>query len=234
VSLTNQDAVVTETTDVLGDQAGTTIDIARRDVLVAGTNVAYANGVASRVLTLQKFIAADLDKAIRFLKTQNAKFVKEGIGASDSVGTAAVRKAYIAIVHPDVEYDLENIAGFRAVSDYGSQEGVIEDEIGAYKNIRFVSSTNAKIFAGGGAVGTTVYKNNGANFDVYVTLIFADNAYGVSALSGEAMSTYVKALGSSGTADPLEQRSTVGWKATTTTKILNESWMIRLESCASL
>lgn len=234
VSMTNQDAVVTEATDVLGDQAGTTIDQARRDVLVAGTNALYANAVANRSAVNVKFTSTDLDKAIRFLKVQNAKYVKDGIMPSDAVGTGSVRKAFIALVHPDVEFDLENITGYRSVSDYGSQENVLEDEIGAYKNIRFISSTNCKIFPGAGAAGTTVYKNNGANFDVYVTLIFAANAYGVCPLSGEAMQTYVKALGSAGTADPLEQRSTVGWKATTTTKILNDSWMVRIESAASL
>jgi N4-gp56 family major capsid protein len=234
VSMTNQDPVVTEATDVLGDQAGTTIDQARRDVLVAGTNVAYASAVAGRSSVANAITAADLNKAIRFLKTQNAKFVKEGIMPTNKIGTGSVRRSYIALVHPDVEFDLESITGYRAVSDYGSQEGVIEDEIGAYKNIRFVSSTNCKIFSGAGAAGTTVYKNNGSNFDVYATLIFADNAYGVCPLSGQAMNTYVKALGSAGTADPLEQRSTVGWKATTTTKILNDSWMIRIESAASL
>lgn len=234
VSMVNQDAVVTEATDVLGDQAGTTIDLARRDVLVAGTSVAYANGVAARVNVNVKLSAADLDKAIRGLKVQNAKYVKEGVTPSDKVGTGSVRKSFVAIVHPDVEFDLENITGYRSVSDYGSQEGVMEDEIGAYKNIRFVSSTNAKIFAGAGALGSTVSKNNGTNFDVYVTLLFADNAYGVCPLSGEAMNTYVKQLGSGGATDPLDQRSTVGWKATTTTKILNDAWMTRIESTASL
>ena len=234
VSMTNQDSVVTEATDVLGDQAGTTIDLARRDVLVAGTAVAYSGTASSRVTVATRLVAADLDKALRTLKVQNGKFIKEGIMPSDGVGTGSVRKSFIAIVHPDTEFDLEAIVGYRSVSDYGSQEGVMEDEVGAYKNIRFVSSTNARIFAGGGAAGTTVFKNNGANFDVYATLIFADNAYGVCPLSGEAMQTYVKALGSAGTADPLEQRSTVGWKATTTTRILNDAWMLRIESAASL
>lgn len=234
VSLTNQDPVVTEATDVLGDQAGTTIDQVRRDVLVAGTSVAYANGVSGRTSVNVKLSSTDLDKVIRALKLQNAKFIKDGIMPTDKVGTGAIRKAFIGIVHPDVEFDLEDITGYRAVSDYGSQEGVIEDEIGSYKNIRFVSSTNAKIISGGGAAGTTVYKNNGTNFDVYCSLFFAANAYGICPLSGQAMNTYVKALGSAGSADPLEQRSTVGWKATTTTKILNESWMYRLESAASL
>jgi N4-gp56 family major capsid protein len=234
VSMTNQDPVVTEATDVLGDQAGTTIDQVRRDVMVAGTNVAYSSGDANRAAVAHKLLQADLDKAIRFLKNQNAKFVKAGLMPSDKVGTGSVRSAYIALVHPDTEYDLESITGYRAVSDYGSQEGVLEDEIGAYKNIRFISSTNCKIFSGAGASGTTTYKNNGSNYDVYATLILAANAYGVCPLSGQAMQTYVKALGSAGTADPLEQRSTVGWKATTTTKILNDSWMIRIEHAASL
>lgn len=232
VSMTNQDAVVTEATDVLGDQAGTTIDQIRRDVLVAGTNVAYASGAASRVAVVQKITGPDLDKAIRFLKSQNAKFMKEGLSASDNVGTGAVRKAFIALVHPDVEFDLEQIAGFRPVSDYGSQEGVMEDEIGAYKNIRFVTSTNCKVFPDATTVLTAGFKGTTKN-DVYATLIIAADAYGISPLSGQAMNTYVKALGSAGTADPLEQRSSVGWKATTTTTILNQSWMIRLESLAS-
>lgn len=234
VDMVNQDPVVTEATEVLGDQAGLTIDQVRRDVLVAGTNVAYANGVAARINVNTKLATSDLDKAIRFLKNQNAKFMKEGIPPSTGVGTGAIRKAYIAVVHPDVEHDVESLTGFKPVSDYPSQMGVMEDEIGAYKNIRFVSSTNAKVFAGGGAAGTTNFKNNGANYDVYATLIFAADAYGVCPLSGEAMKTIVKPLGSAGSADPLDQRSSVGWKAMTTTKILNESWMIRLESAASL
>jgi N4-gp56 family major capsid protein len=234
VSMTNQDAVVTEATDVLGDQAGTTIDQLRRDVLVAGTSVAYANGVADRVSVITKIAAADLDKVIRFLKNQNAKFMKEGIPPSDGVGTGAIRKAFIGIVHPDVEYDLEGITGFKPVSDYPSQMSVMEDEIGAYKNIRFVSSTNAKIFADATTATTAGFKVSGSGKnDVYATLIIAAEAYGVCPLSGEAMNTYVKALGSAGTADPLEQRSTVGWKATTTTQILNQTWMYRLETLAT-
>lgn len=234
VSMTNQDAVVTEATDVLGDQAGTTIDQIRRDVLVAGTNVAYANGVADRLSVITKVSAADLDKAIRFLKNQNAKFMKEGIPPSDGVGTGAIRKAFVGIVHPDVEFDLEGITGFRAVSDYPSQMSVMEDEIGAYKNIRFVSSTNAKVFADATTATTAGFKVSGSGKnDVYAILIIAAEAYGVCPLSGQAMQTYVKALGSAGSADPLEQRSTVGWKATTTTQILNQAWMTRIEVLAT-
>jgi len=232
VDMVNQDPVITEATEVLGDQAGITIDQVRRDVLVAGTNVAYAGGVASRAALINKITGADLDKAIRFLKNQNAKFIKDGIAGSDKVGSGAVRKSYIALVHPDVEFDLEQITGYRAVSDYGSQESVMEDEIGSYKNIRFVSSTNCKVFADATTVQTAGFKGTAKN-DVYATLILADNAYGICPLAGAAMETIVKALGSGGTTDALNQRSSVGWKAMTTTKILNEAWMVRLETLAT-
>jgi N4-gp56 family major capsid protein len=234
VSMTNQDPIVTEATDVLGDQAGTTIDQARRDVLVTGTNVVYAGGVQTRGQVATKITGPDLDRAIRALKNQNAKFMKEGMMASDKVGTAAVRKAFIAVVPPDVEFDMETMLGYRSVSDYGSMDGVMEDEIGAYKNVRFVSTTSSKVFPGAGAAGTTLYKNTNGAYDVYPVLIFGADAYGVIDLAGAGMSTYVKELGSSGAADPLNQRSTVGWKADTTTKILNEAWIIRLEVAASL
>jgi N4-gp56 family major capsid protein len=236
VSMTNQDPVVTEATDVLGDQAGTSIDQVRRDVLVAGTTVAYASGVANRLSLVNKLLAADLDKAIRYLKGQNAKmYFGDMIDPTDAVGTGSVRKSFIGIVHPDTEYDLENISGYRSVSDYGSQEGVIQDEIGAYKNIRFVTSTNCKIWTNATTGFTAGYKssNGGSNNDVYATLIIGAEAYGVSPLAGNAMSTYVKSLGSAGSADPLEQRSTVGWKATTCTTILNQTWMTRIESLAT-
>ena len=69
---------------------------------------------------------------------------------------------------------------------------------------------------------------------MYATLIFAADSFAVIPLAGAGMMTEVKPLGSAGTADPLNQRSTVGWKATTTTRILNDAWMIRIETGASI
>ena len=33
---------------------------------------------------------------------------------TDKINTGAVRKSYIALVHPDVEFDLESITGYLA------------------------------------------------------------------------------------------------------------------------
>ena len=229
VQLTTLDPLLTETADVLGDQAGTTIDVVRRDVLVAGTSVAYSNGSA-RASVNTILSAGMLKSAVRALKRQNAKKLKQAMSAGQAVSTQGLRASFVAIVHPDTEATLKSITGYVPLNQYPSQMSVMEDEIGYFDEIRFVASTNAKVWTNGGATGgTNVISTGGTNADVYGTLIFGADSYGVVPLSGEALRNIVKALGSAGSADPLDQRSTSGWKATTTTVILNDAWMYRLE-----
>lgn len=230
VDMTNQDPVLTEAGMVLGEQGGTTVDQVRRDVLVAGTNVIYTNGAARNTLNTT-ITAIALRTAIRALNRQNAKFVRDMVMATTGIGTSPIRPAYIGLVHPDTEAQLEQITGYTPTTAYSSAMKAEEDEIGAFRNIRFFKSTNGKVFINAGlAVGADgMISTGGVNNDVYATLILGENAYGVCPLAGQAMQNIIKPLGSAGAADPLNQRATSGWKATTTTKILNEAWMVRIE-----
>ena len=56
------------------------------------------------------------------------------------------------------------------------------------------------------------------------------NAYGVTEITGGGLETIVKQLGSGGTADPLNQRATAGWKATKTAERLVEQYVVRVET----
>ena len=69
--------------------------------------------------------------------------------------------------------------------------------------------------------------------DVYSTLIIADDAYGTTKVTGGGLQHIVKPLGSGGSSDPLNQRATVGWKATKTAKILVPQYLVRIESSAT-
>ena len=69
--------------------------------------------------------------------------------------------------------------------------------------------------------------------DVYATLIFGENAYGTTSLADGGLEHIVKQLGSAGTADPLNQRATAGWKATHATVRLVEAYMIRIETAST-
>ena len=80
----------------------------------------------------------------------------------------------------------------------------------------------------------TYRSTNSSQADVYSILVIAKDAYGVVPLSGFGSQIIRKGLGSAGSADPLNQRATVGWKAVRTAVILNDAWMARLEVAARI
>ena len=69
--------------------------------------------------------------------------------------------------------------------------------------------------------------------DVYATIVMGDNAYGTTEIEGGGLQHIVKQLGSAGTADPLNQRASAGWKATKVAERLVEEYMVRIESCST-
>ena len=81
------------------------------------------------------------------------------------------------------------------------------------------------------AEGTVIYPGEGGKDGcaVYGCMMFGRDAYGRVELSGGAMKMIVKSRGSGGTADPLNQRSTVGWKAAHAAAILYEERLLRIE-----
>lgn len=85
------------------------------------------------------------------------------------------------------------------------------------------------------ADNTVIYPGEGGKegADVYSTLILGDDAYGVTEITGGGLQHIVKQLGSAGSGDPLNQRATVGWKATKTAEILVQQYMVRIEATAS-
>ncbi|HIW58199.1 MAG TPA: N4-gp56 family major capsid protein [Firmicutes bacterium] len=85
------------------------------------------------------------------------------------------------------------------------------------------------------APGCTIYPGGAGKDgrDIYSTLFIGQNAYGVTNITGGGLETIIKQKGSAGTGDPLDQRSTVGWKATQTAEILSPEFMVRVETTCS-
>jgi N4-gp56 family major capsid protein len=233
---TMKDPILQHWTMLLGEQEGYTIDAVDRDTAVAGTNVIYANGSARTDLnSIVDF--NDLDRAIRVLTNEAAEKQLSGNSGNNTFNSFPTRPAYAAITAPDVVFDLQNIDGYKDASEY---KGAAEGEVGRYKQIAFFeapdpSSLNAgaKKFAGGGASSTLV-KNTAGTADVYTILIFGQNGFTKVPLSGKSSSFISKPLGSAGTADPLDQVATIGWKTIGSRLITNQDWVCRIECCASL
>ena len=76
-----------------------------------------------------------------------------------------------------------------------------------------------------------IYPGEGGKqgISVFSSLFFGQDAYGVTEIEGGGLQTIVKQKGSAGTADPLDQRSSVGWKAMLTAEILIPEYLIRVE-----
>lgn len=213
--LTAIDNNLVQATKALGRQAGMTLDTITREVLNGGTNVIYSGGVEDR--SAVHYTSAenncnlkvnDIRKAVRLLKVMNAP---------------KINGSYCAIIHPDVSYDLMEDPKWVNVKTYSDPEGIYEGEIGKIEGTRFVETSEAKIFPKAGA----------SSANVYSTLVMGADAYGVTEIEGGGLKHIVKQLGSAGTADPLDQRATAGWKATKVAKRLVEAYLVRIESSST-
>ena len=304
LELTAIDNNLVQATRLLASQAGRTADTITREVLAGGTNVVYAGGAKDRSELVggdstaenNKYLTVDdIRKAVRALKVMNAQ---------------KINGYFAGIIHPDTAYDLMNDKKWVDVKTYSDPDGIYEGEIGKIEGVRFVETTEAKIFhasplkiedggeasarnltvksaaskvitineklsanqakaltgrdilvggellevasAAAGAAGaatitvktapattpaasTAIYPGEGGanGRDVYSTLILGADAYGVTELEGGGLQHIVKQLGSSGTADPLNQRATAGWKLTKVVERLVEQYMVRIESAST-
>lgn len=227
VQYETMDAVLMETAEILGDQAADTLDQLTRDVLAAGTSVIYSdvsvNAARTDIASTDIITATVVKKAVKTLKNNLARKITKMVSASTGYATTPVNACYVGFVHPNVAYTLKGLTGFNPIEKYASNITPFEGEVGTLDEVRFIETTNAKVFTGGGAGGTV---------DVYGTIILGTDAYGISRISGEAMKNVIKPLGSAGSADPLDQVSTSGWKATFVAKILNNAFMTRIETAA--
>ena len=304
LELTAIDNNLVQATRLLASQAGRTADTITREVLAGGTNVVYAGGAKDRSELVggdstaenNKYLTVDdIRKAVRALKVMNAQ---------------KINGYFAGIIHPDTAYDLMSDKKWVDVKTYSDPDGIYEGEIGKIEGVRFVETTEAKIFhatplkiedggeasarnltvksaaskvititeklsanqakaltgrdilvggellevasAAAGAAGaatitvktapattpaasTVIYPGEGGanGRDVYSTLILGADAYGVTELEGGGLQHIVKQLGSSGTADPLNQRATAGWKLTKVAERLVEQYMVRIESAST-
>ena len=131
---------------------------------------------------------------------------------------------YQAIIHPRVAYDLQGTAEWVTAQQFAQSGRQFDGSLGELYGVKFWVSDKAKVYPNAGVGGAV---------DVYASLFFGANAFGVINLDGHSLQSFYKPLGSAGTADPINQQQSMGWKVALTAKILNDAFMLRLESAVS-
>ena len=140
LQLTSIDPAITQATKKIAEQAAVVADKITREKMMEGTNVLYAGGADARhKLTPDCTLKlADIFKAAALLKANNAPTL-EG-------------DAYAAIIHPYTAYELMQESGVQNtwmdISKYKNAEKIYNGELGKVGGVRFVESTQAKIFRG--------------------------------------------------------------------------------------
>ena len=226
---THTDPVLQQMTDILGEQAASTVETLRFNVLKAGTNVFYGNNVAGRSSVVTAISLTDQRRVTTGLNRQNAKKITTVVASTADFNTKSVEAAYMAIVHPDLESDIRGMTGFVPVASYGPHTSPFEGEIGSVEQCRYLTSTIFTPWADAGGAKGALRSTSGTSADIYPILYFGRDAFGIVPLKGKSSMTPMVVNPKPAPGDPLAQRGTVGWKLWTATVILQDAFMARLE-----
>lgn len=194
--------------ELIGQNAGETINQKVRDILVAGTSVTYANGKASRGL-LTSADTVDLDDildTVQELEVQDAPTIGE---------------EYVAIISPYVKTRLMKDTAFREAVRYLAKDSTMfTGEVANIDGTRFVRTSTAPSVANSGS--------NNAVANVDQTIIVGKHAYGIARLLPGDFKVVITPPGGHG--DEYSVKTSLAWKCYLKAVILNQNFMRRLES----
>jgi N4-gp56 family major capsid protein len=214
IQMTGIDPVLTETSELLGEEAGLVVDTRIQTAISKGTNVYFAGGATTRAglesASTKNLTGDDIKKIVRKLKNANAKRFSDGF--------------YHMVVDPDIAYDLMNDSAWVDVSKYARPEQMVKGELGKMHGMKFYETTNLKIVDSSDTAQSKI--------SVHQAYAYGKGAYSCVNLENGAgkPEIIVKPNGSAGTGDPLNQRATAGWKSAFTAVITQPLALVRVET----
>jgi len=238
VADTHEDPIVQQSVKLLGEQIAETTEAIRIAGLKAGTNVYYANGVASRSLVTSKPLKNDFRNITRGFKRNKCREISEVVSASAKVGTDPILPSYFALGHTDLDADIRDIAGFVDFAHYSDSGKAMPGEIGKLEGVRICLTGMFDPWTAAGVAGTT-YLSGGAKVtsataaDVYPLLFLGRDAYSIVPLQGAGAVTPTVLQPKPDKSDPLGQRGYISWKMMQACAILQQLWIARYECCAT-
>lgn len=165
----------------------------------------------------------------RFVQSTEAKIFKSGpfFGSTSTLTLSSLDGKVGTISEALTDEQAKALAGREVLVGSGAEWNyIVGATAGAAGSatVDFVAvptATSGDIVPGGsGASGCAVYG----------CIFLGRDAYGIVDIEGQGIETIVKGMGSAGTADPLNQRSTIGWKILAyAAKILQQEYLVRLE-----
>ena len=219
-------------------QAAKTRNILARNELMAGAQAAYCSKIGEDGTETEVESISALDLTCKLTVKEVQKMVARA-RAKDI--PPAVGEDYIMIVHPDALFDLKRDPEYKDWNKGERVEKFENGEVGRIDGCRFVDSSIAGITKDGAIIPGTETKDEGVNtvpgsgqkYAVYHNLFFGAEAYDMLDIAGGGVKVIVKEPGSAGTADPLDQRCSIGWKSWNGTCVKDDEAIWDLMCCTS-
>lgn len=185
--------------------------ISATGALLPAKNTAGAS--SATIATTSTIDAVDLYRAAAKLRQNDARTWPDGY--------------YAAVAHPRVAFDVRNdtsTGGWIDVNKYASDQTVgqiYRGEVGRIGGVRMVESSEGKPLLGVSLSGSA---------SGFMTFVIGPGAYGCVELDGAAARVLVHQVGSAGSADPVNQRGSIGVKVYTAPVALEAARMVRISS----
>lgn len=141
LTVTAYDNQIAQATKILASQAGRTLDSVTRETIVGGSNKRLAPHSNGNAVDLREDLTADCKL------TPDLVFKASADLAAMDADYPEGSDCYVAIIHPYVAYDLMRNSEWIDVHKYTSAENIFKGEVGKLGNVRFISNSQAKIFA---------------------------------------------------------------------------------------
>jgi len=206
--------------NVVGYNAGLSLDTIARNILDAGTNVSYQDASGGVTTAGRSTIVPGDILAATHIRLAVAQLRRASV--------RPINGYYLAYIHPDVSYDLRGATGTNTWTDphaYSSPDGIFQGELGAFGGVRFVETPRAPIFADAGSSTT--------NTDVYATLFIGQEALakGYSSSDGNGP---MPALVAGPITDTLRRLQPFGWYWLGGYAIFRQAAVRRFEGSSSI
>jgi N4-gp56 family major capsid protein len=208
--------------NIIGYNAGDSIDQVVRDVLAGGTNVVYGTGGASDPSSRTTVAAEDIIAA---------NDVRKVVAQLRAANVATFNGDYMGFIHPDVSYDFRSAtdaAAWRTPANYVDPTGIYNGEIGKFESVRFIETPRAKVFTnasdGSGSTGTV---------DVYCTHIMGRQALAKAFSTSDGNGAVPKIVRGNVT-DLLMRLQPLGWYWLGGYGRFREASLRRIESSSSI
>lgn len=240
VADTHEDPVLKEQMKIMGEQAAETVEELRINFLKAGTNAYYGAAATTRIATLSPPTRGDFARIYRQFKASKAREISEIISATARVSTEPVESAYFVMGSTYLDYDVRNMGGFIPSTHYAASEKRLPGEVGKVDQFRIILTGMFDPWQAAGTSNSTQttyltsLTSGTGSPDIFPMIVVAQNGYAIVPLQGyDAVDIAVMNPGIATKDDPHGLIGFSSWITAQTGGILNQSWVARLEVCAT-